>query len=189
MDKHVSYGFPWVFILLLYGLSVTYSINSIVGPLISPMNQYRKRIERIITPLIDERRQKLREYGDDWSEKPVSLPTRSKIASLLTYFQYDFLMCLIEAAPSGQNYESSYEGIATRLLQFCFATIHTSIHVLFVYPYLYTLILCRLFRIFCWISLPLRRLLTSSERKSLKCLMGSISLSDRCRSSVVWTAS
>lgn len=35
-------------------------------------------------------------------------------------------MCLIESAPPGPNYESSYEGIAARLLQFAFASFHTS---------------------------------------------------------------
>jgi hypothetical protein len=43
--------------------------------------------------------------------------------------QTDYLTCLIESAPPGETYESSYEGIVARLLQFGFASIHTSINV------------------------------------------------------------
>jgi len=39
-------------------------------------------------------------------------------------------MCLIESAPPSQSYESSCEGITARLLQFSFASIHTSINAL-----------------------------------------------------------
>lgn len=44
---------------------------SIIGPIISPMGNYHKRLQKIITPIIEERKQKLQEFGDDWADKPV----------------------------------------------------------------------------------------------------------------------
>jgi len=64
---------------------------------------------KAIISVVDDRRQKLKELGSNWIDKPN-----------------DYLMCLIESAPPGRNYESSYEGIAARLLQFSFASFHTS---------------------------------------------------------------
>jgi len=85
------------------------ALHFIVGPLLSSAGLYQKKLVKAIIPIVDDRRHKLKELGSEWVDKPN-----------------DYLMCLIESAPPGQNYESSYEGIAARLLQFSFASFHTS---------------------------------------------------------------
>jgi hypothetical protein len=105
---------------------VSDSLFSIVGPLLSSAGPHQKRLTKAIIPIVDDRRQKLKELGCEWVDKPVRHRPLIKDKHFLRSTQNDYLMCLIESAPPGQNYESSYEGIATRLLQFGFASFHTS---------------------------------------------------------------
>jgi len=45
------------------------------------MNHDHKRLQQMITPTIDERRQKLKELGEEWVDKPVSFNRTNKLPS------------------------------------------------------------------------------------------------------------
>lgn len=75
--------------------------------------------------MIEERQRMMAEYGEDWSEKPVSidLPIRSPAQELTRSVQNDMLQWIMEVAATR---DSSVKAIVKRILMINFAAIHTS---------------------------------------------------------------
>ncbi|KAI0067894.1 cytochrome P450 [Artomyces pyxidatus] len=81
-------------------------LKPVVGPLFTKLPEYTRREMIYLQPMIEERRQKMEEQGNDWKDKPN-----------------DMLMWLMEAA-TGE--ERSVENLSRRLLHVNFAALHTS---------------------------------------------------------------
>ncbi|GBE89843.1 Ent-kaurene oxidase [Sparassis crispa] len=81
-------------------------LQPIAGRLFSRLGSSTRRATAHLRPIIDERRKKLAEYGEDWSDKPN-----------------DLLMWLMDEARSGGRPD---ESVIPRVLVVCFAAIHTS---------------------------------------------------------------
>ena len=81
------------------------------------------------------------EYGEDWSEKPVSInhPIRPPVHELTKLVQNDMLQWIMEVAATR---DSSVKAIVKRILMINFAAIHTSSAVRLRLPLFYALEEC-----------------------------------------------
>ncbi|KAI0673798.1 cytochrome P450 [Trametes maxima] len=81
-------------------------LKPLVGLLINNVSSAIQQTVKYLRPIVDERRVKMQEYGEDWVDKP-----------------HDMLQWVMEFAQSRDN---SYEAIAQRIMLVNFAAIHTS---------------------------------------------------------------
>ncbi|KAI0368877.1 cytochrome P450 [Pilatotrama ljubarskyi] len=81
-------------------------MKPLIGHLINNVSTAIKKTVKHLQPAIDERRAKMKEFGEDWPDKP-----------------HDMLQWVMEVAESRDN---SYEAIAQRIMLVNFAAIHTS---------------------------------------------------------------
>ncbi|KAI0059480.1 cytochrome P450 [Artomyces pyxidatus] len=81
-------------------------LKPFIAPLVTQLPSHIKRQMKHLNPIIEERRQKLAEFGDDWEDKPN-----------------DMLMWFMSEA---KGEEQTFENLARRVLTLNFAAIHTS---------------------------------------------------------------
>ncbi|GBE89830.1 Cytochrome P450 monooxygenase paxP [Sparassis crispa] len=81
-------------------------LKPIAGRIFSRVRRAIRRASSHLKPIMEERKRKLAEFGDDWANKPS-----------------DMLMWLMDGAKEKENWEHS---VLERFLVLCFAAIHTS---------------------------------------------------------------
>jgi hypothetical protein len=85
-------------------------------------SQFRKQ-EEFVRAMVEERFERLEEFGEHWDDKPVRRPTLDTHATINQEKQNDMLMWLMSEA---EGVEKSLKGFARRLLMVNFAAIFTT---------------------------------------------------------------
>ena len=75
MDQRIPFLYAFVGVRII---DVPYQtlfalFASIVGPLISSANKERRKMMKVIAPVVDERREMLAKFGNEWTDRPVSI--------------------------------------------------------------------------------------------------------------------
>ncbi|KAI0320026.1 cytochrome P450 [Amylostereum chailletii] len=95
-----------VLVAALFTCSYTLGLIRLAARFLTPLPKQTRRLMRHLTPIVEEREQKLAEYGTEWEDKPD-----------------DMLMWLMEVA-TGE--ERSLSNLSRRILAVNFAAIHTT---------------------------------------------------------------
>lgn len=96
----------------------------IAGRLLTNVPKFIGVALKHLRPIIEERQQKIEEYGMDYPDKPVSRsPSNGYYVRNSSFLQIDMLSWLMDEA---QGQERTTESLTRRILTLNFAAIHTS---------------------------------------------------------------